>query len=815
MSIRENVEADERFSMATPSCSSEIGIAINGNKNSKYMVQWALNKFVPEGNINIKLIHVHPRILTVPTAMGNFLPISDVREDIAEAYKTEMHWKTIELLLPYKKMCLQRKVEVEVVVIESNDVPNAIAAKVAELAITKLVIGAPSRSMFIRKPKGLSTKISERAPKSCAVYAISKGKLSSVRPSQLERVQSVYSMNNDNSDSCSVISNSSYASSSQTEVGSVTSSCSYQSSSLTLQRFQALKSMNQTLLKPRKLSCDSYYFKYQLTDLEEGKDNADSCSSISDAEHTVSHISSSGSFANDNHSFTSSDQASTFDVCTESSMSESPADLNFELEKLRTELRHVKGMYAMAQSETNAASRKASTTLKDLNKNLLDNSKRLEEIIAEEDKTKALAKEEKEKHEAAKRKAMYVRQCVEREASLKKDAEMKAMHDAKEIEKLEIALTGNLQQYQQFTWEEIQSATCNFSEVLKIGFGGYGTVYKCKFHQTTAAVKVLSSNESCKDKQFLRELDILSKIHHPHLLILIGACLDRGCLVYEYMENGSLEDRLMQRQGTPPIPWFDRYRIAWEVASALAFLHKSKPKPIIHRDLKPANILLDQNLVSKIGDVGLAALFQSDQSHSSTMFMETGPVGTLCYMDPEYQRTGLISPKSDVYGFGMVILQLLTAKPALALAHVVETAVKEGCLEDILDSKAGNWPSEETKEMVELGLSCVELFRKDRPDLQAQILPTLQRLKITADKARDSASRMHFSPPPNHFICPILKDVMNDPCAAADGYTYDRKAIEMWLQSSDISPMTNLPLSTKNLVPNYTLLSAIMDWKSK
>ncbi|XP_062092221.1 U-box domain-containing protein 35-like isoform X2 [Humulus lupulus] len=798
MNIREMVEADEMFSMETPSCSSEIGIAINGNKNSKYMVQWALDRFVPEDYIRIKLIHVHPRIVSVPTA------------NIAEAYRTEMHWKAIELLLPYKKMCLQRKVEVEIVVIESNDVPNAIAAKVAELAITKLIIGAPSRSMFTRKLKGLSSKISECAPSFCTVYAVLKGKLSSVRPSKLERVQSVNSMNNDNSDSFSVISNSSYASSSQTDVGSVSSSCSYQSSSLTMQRFQALKTMNQTLLKTRKLSCDSYYFRNKLTDLEEGKDNADSCSSISDAEHTVSHISSSGSFANDSHSFTS-DQASTSDVYTESSMSESPVNINFELEKLRIELRHAKGMYAMAQSETNDASRK----LKDLNKNLLDNSKRLEEIIVEEDKTKALAKEEKEKHEAAKRQAKYVRQCVERETSLKKDAEMKAMHDAKEIEKLEIALTGPLQQYQLFTWEEIKSATCNFSEALKIGLGGYGIVYKCKLHETTVAVKVLGSNESYKDTQFLRELDILGKIHHPHLLILIGACIDRGCLVYEYMENGSLEDRLMQRQGTPPVPWFDRYRIAWEVASALAFLHKSKPKPIIHRDLKPGNILLDHNLVSKIGDVGLAALFQSDQSFSSSMFMDTGPVGTLCYMDPEYQRTGLISPKSDVYAFGMVILQLLTAKQALALAHVVETAVKEGRLEDILDSTAGNWPSEETKEMAELGLRCVELFRKDRPDLQAQILPTLQRLKATADKARDSATKVHLSPPPNHFICPILKDVMSDPCAAADGYTYDRKAIEMWLQSNDTSPMTNLPLSTKNLIPNYTLLSAIMDWKSK
>lgn len=223
------------------------------------------------------------------------------------------------------------------------------------------------------------------------------------------------------------------------------------------------------------------------------------------------------------------------------------------------------------------------------------------------------------------------------------------------------------------------------------------------------------------------------------------------------MENGSLEDRLLQKNGTPPIPWFDRYRISWEVASALAFLHNSKPTPIVHRDLKPANILLDHNLVSKIGDVGLAAMFQSDPSFPSTMYRDTGPVGTLCYIDPEYQRTGLISPKSDVYAFGMVILQLLTGKPAMALAHVVDTAIRVGQLEDILDRKAGNWPIEETKELAELGLHCVELRRKDRPDLHDQVLPSLGRLKMVADKARDSASNVHLPPPPSHFICPILK----------------------------------------------------------
>ncbi|KAG6579627.1 U-box domain-containing protein 35, partial [Cucurbita argyrosperma subsp. sororia] len=286
-----------------------------------------------------------------------------------------------------------------------------------------------------------------------------------------------------------------------------------------------------------------------------------------------------------------------------------------------------------------------------------------------------------------------------------------------------------------------------------------------------------------------------------------------NCLVYEYMENGSLEDRLYCRGNTPAIPWYERFRIAWEIASALVFLHSSKPKPIIHRDLKPANILLDRNLVSKIGDVGLSTVFNSDPL-MSTAFKNSGPVGTLCYIDPEYQRSGLISPKSDVYAFGMVILQLLTAKPAVALTHVVETAIDNCSLDKVLDIEAGHWPVEETYELARLGLHCAEMQRKDRPDLKDHVLPLLLTLKKVADEARSLASKLP-APIPNHFICPILQDVMNDPCVAADGYTYDRWAIEKWLQENDNSPITKLPLSDKNLIPNFSLLSAIVEWNSR
>lgn len=807
-------EADDNLA-SLPSLSSVVAVAINGDSNSRHVVKWALEKIVPEGKVVFKLIHVRARITSVPTPMGNFIPLSEARDDVAAAYIKEIEWQTSERLLPYKKLCTQKKVEVDVVVIESDDVANAIAEEVAKHGIHKLVIGASSRGLFTRKLKGLSSRISVCTPRSCTVYAVSKGKLSSIRPSDTETIESIKGDSSETSFSTKSL--SSYSSSSQTDCGSVASHSHFRSPSLPMQRFQALATINQTLLKTGTSSVKTNHYKCESLDIEERKDDMGSCPINPNTGRALSWGTSCKGFdasglLTDNQSWVA-DQAPNSDVLPDypSSETESQESIDFELEKLRIELRHVRGMYAIAQSETIDASRK----LNNLSKRRSEEATKLKEINLKEETAKELARQEKERHEAAKKEAAYVRECAEREAFQRRDAEMKADHDAKEKEKLENALFGPVQQYQKITWEEIVSATSSFSEDLKIGMGAYGSVYKCNLHHTTAAVKVLHSKENHKTKQFQQELEILSKIRHPHLLLLLGVCQDRGCLVYEYMENGSLEDRLLRKNGTPPIPWFERCRIAWEVASVLVFLHNSKPNAIIHRDLKPANILLDHNLVSKIGDVGISTMLHLDPFSVSTIYKDTRPVGTLCYIDPEYQRTGLISPKSDVYAFGMVILQLLTAKPAMALTYVVETALSDGNLLEILDREAGNWPIEVAKELAELGLSCAEIRSKDRPDLKDKVVPALERLKEVADRARDSASRVQSAAPPNHFICPILKDVMDDPCVAGDGYTYDRKAIEEWLEENDTSPMTNMPLPNKNLIPNYTLLSAVVEWKSR
>lgn len=157
--------------------------------------------------------------------------------------------------------------------------------------------------------------------------------------------------------------------------------------------------------------------------------------------------------------------------------------------------------------------------LKDLNTRLLDDGKKLEELNAKEEEAKKLVREEKEKQVAAKRHAQYVKQCAEREAAMKSEAEAKAAYNAKEREKIETALAGPSQQYRDFTWEEIEAATSSFSEDLKIGMGGYGTIYKCSFHHTTAAVKVLHSNESHETKQFQKEVQQNHQHEHKRVQI--------------------------------------------------------------------------------------------------------------------------------------------------------------------------------------------------------------------------------------------------------------------------------------------------------
>lgn len=213
------------------------------------------------------------------------------------------------------------------------------------------------------------------------------------------------------------------------------------------------------------------------------------------------------------------------------------------------------------------------------------------------------------------------------------------------------------------------------------------------------------------------------------MVLLVGACPEYGCLVYEYMENGSLDDRLFCKDNTPPLPWQTRFRIAAEIATALLFLHQKKPEPLVHRDLKPGNILLDRNYVSKISDVGLARLVPASAANSVTQYHQTTAAGTFCYIDPEYQQTGLLGVKSDVYSLGVMLLQIITSRPPIGLSFQVEESIEQGTFHEVLDPLVTDWPVEEALSFAKLALQCCEMRKRDRPDLGSVVLPELDRLR--------------------------------------------------------------------------------------
>ncbi|WVZ65120.1 hypothetical protein U9M48_014534 [Paspalum notatum var. saurae] len=178
----------------------------------------------------------------------------------------------------------------------------------------------------------------------------------------------------------------------------------------------------------------------------------------------------------------------------------------------------------------------------------------------------------------------------------------------------------------------------------------------------------------------LRLMSSRSQLCHPNLF-----CPEIGCLVYEYTKNGNLEDQLFNSKGHQPLHWFLRFQIIFEVSCGLAFLHVRNPEPIVHRNLKPANILLDRNYVGKIADVGFAKLISDLVPDWQKEYKETIVASMLYYMDPEYQQTRTVRPKSDVFALEVIILQLLTGWHPNGFIVAAENAPKNDNLSDILD----------------------------------------------------------------------------------------------------------------------------------
>ncbi|GJS02913.1 probable serine/threonine-protein kinase PBL21 [Tanacetum coccineum] len=216
-----------------------------------------------------------------------------------------------------------------------------------------------------------------------------------------------------------------------------------------------------------------------------------------------------------------------------------------------------------------------------------------------------------------------------------------------------------------FTFRELAVATQNFKDANLIGEGGFGSVYKGRLESgKVVAVKQLNLNGLQGHHEFIMEVLMLSLLRHSNLVTLIGYCTDgdQRLLVYEYMPMGSLENHLFDLEpDQEPLDWHTRLKIAVGAARGLEYLHYKANPPVIYRDLKSSNILLDNDFNPKLSDFGLAKLGPvGENTHVSTRVM-----GTYGYCDPDYAMSGKLTTKSDIYSFGVVLLELITGRKAI------------------------------------------------------------------------------------------------------------------------------------------------------
>lgn len=295
-----------------------------------------------------------------------------------------------------------------------------------------------------------------------------------------------------------------------------------------------------------------------------------------------------------------------------------------------------------------------------------------------------------------------------------------------------------------FTYEALVEATNEFSEENLLGEGGFGSVYKGYLPDgQEVAVKQLKIGGGQGEREFKAEVEIISRIHHRHLVSLAGYCIseNRRLLVYEYVSNNTLHFHL-HGADRPVMNWETRVKVAAGAARGIAYLHEDCLPRIIHRDIKSANILLDKNFEARVSDFGLAKLAADANSHVTTRVM-----GTFGYMAPEYASSGKLTEKSDVFSFGVVLLELITGRKPVdtsqplgeeslvewarpQLSHALATEQFEDLVDPRLEKK---YVDSEMFRMIEAAAACVRHSAAKRPSM-GQVVRAFETM-ITADLA--------------------------------------------------------------------------------
>nr|XP_019707495.1 proline-rich receptor-like protein kinase PERK1 [Elaeis guineensis] len=287
-----------------------------------------------------------------------------------------------------------------------------------------------------------------------------------------------------------------------------------------------------------------------------------------------------------------------------------------------------------------------------------------------------------------------------------------------------------------FTFEELAMATDGFSDANLLGQGGFGYVHRGMLpNGKEVAVKQLKSGSGQGEREFQAEVEIISRVHHKHLVSLVGYCIAGGkrLLVYEFVPNNTLEFHLHGKD-RPVMDWPTRLKIALGSAKGLAYLHEDCHPKIIHRDIKAANILLDYKFEPKVADFGLAKIASDNNTHVSTRVM-----GTFGYLAPEYASSGKLTERSDVFSFGVMLLELITGRRPVDTSQtfmddslvdwarpLLSRALEDGNYDALIDPRLGkNYIPNEMARMIACAAACVRHSARRRPRM-SQVVRALE-----------------------------------------------------------------------------------------
>ncbi|XP_028804404.1 G-type lectin S-receptor-like serine/threonine-protein kinase At1g11330 isoform X2 [Neltuma alba] len=305
------------------------------------------------------------------------------------------------------------------------------------------------------------------------------------------------------------------------------------------------------------------------------------------------------------------------------------------------------------------------------------------------------------------------------------------IHNSKRMRNLKQV---KIQDLSLFDFRKLATATNNFDIANKLGQGGFGPVYKGKFEDgQEIAIKRLSRSSGQGVEEFINEVELISKLEHQNLVTLLGCCIEgeEVILVYEFMPNKSLDEHIFDPLQQKSLDWGKRCNIIEGIARGLLYLHRDSRLRIIHRDLKASNILLDEKLNPKISDFGLAKLFGGDEDQANTKRI----VGTYGYISPEYATEGLYSEKSDVFSFGILLLEVITGRKNTSFYEDAESLTLlgfawklwlDGNVIRLIDPKIYDASFEkDLLRCIHIGLLCVQELAKDRPTM-ASVMSMLQ-----------------------------------------------------------------------------------------